>query len=202
MCEDRGMKLSFLSLRHAPWLKRPLVAVLFLWATSLWAQSPPALQTIASLDVPRYLGVWHEIAKFPNWFQKKCASDTSAQYSLGADGQLQVLNQCRLQNGEMERAQGQARQIGGPSSAKLEVRFAPAWLSFLPFVWGDYWVVDLDEGYTLAAVSEPRREYLWILSRSPVVDEARYAALLERLRAKGLDVSRLEKTVHQRPEGR
>ena len=202
MCEDRGMKLSFLSLHHAPWLKRPLVAALFLWATSLWAQSPPALQTIASLDVPRYLGVWHEIAKFPNWFQKKCASDTSAQYSLGADGQLQVLNQCRLQNGEMERAQGQARQIGGPSSAKLEVRFAPAWLSFLPFVWGDYWVVDLDEGYTLAAVSEPRREYLWILSRSPVVDEARYAALLERLRAKGLDVSRLEKTVHQRPEGR
>lgn len=196
------MNLSSLTLCPAPWLKRPLVAALFLWATSLWAQSPPALQTIASLDVPRYLGVWHEIAKFPNWFQKKCVSDTSAQYALAADGQLQVLNQCRLQNGEMERAQGQARQIGGPSSAKLEVRFAPAWLSFLPFVWGDYWVVDLDEGYTLAAVSEPRREYLWILSRSPVVDEARYAALLERLRAKRLDVSRLEKTVHQRPEGR
>ena len=174
-----------------------VLTMFLLGGLSAWAQTPPALKPIPSLDVPRYLGVWYEVAKFPNWFQKKCDSDTSAQYSLRPDGQLQVLNQCRLKSGEMEQALGQARQIGGPSSATLQVRFAPAWLSFLPFVWGNYWVVDLDEGYSLAAVSEPSREYLWILSRSPVVDGARYAALLERLRAMGLDVGRLEKSVHQ-----
>ena len=74
------------------------------------------------------------------------------------------------------------------------MRFAPAWLSFLPFVWGDYWVVDLDESYQLAAVSEPSREYLWILSREPVVESAKYAALLSRLKAMGLDINKLEKT--------
>ena len=140
------------------------------------------------------MGRWYEIAKFPNWFQRQCVGNTSANYSLRPDGQVQVLNECRRQNGEMEQALGQARQLGPATSPRLQVRFAPQWLSLLPFVWGDYWVIDLDERYELVAVSEPKREYLWVLSRTPVVDEARYAALLTRLTAQGLDVRRLEST--------
>jgi apolipoprotein D and lipocalin family protein len=158
------------------------------------APSPPPLRAIESLDVPRYMGRWYEIAKFPNWFQRQCVGNTSANYSLRPDGQVQVLNECRRQNGEMEQALGQARQLGPATSPRLQVRFAPQWLSLLPFVWGDYWVIDLDERYELVAVSEPKREYLWVLSRTPVVDEARYAALLTRLTAQGLDVRRLEST--------
>lgn len=172
--------------------------VLFLLGVgpSAWCESVPALRTIPSLEVPRYLGRWFEIAKFPNRFQQQCVSDTSADYTLMGNGQIQVLNQCRLLTGQMQEARGQARQIGGADSPQLQVRFAPAWLSFLPFVWGDYWVIDLDERYELAAVSEPARQYLWILARQPVVDEARYAALLARLKAQGLDTARLEKTPH------
>lgn len=172
-------------------------------ASALCAANPAVAQTfepvraIAALDVPAYMGRWYEIAKFPNWFQKKCVSDTSAQYSIQPDGMVRVVNQCRLQSGEMEQAIGAARQIGSATSAKLEVRFAPAWLSLLPFVWGDYWVVDLDPKYELVAVSEPKREYLWVLSRTPTVDAARYSALMERLSAMGLDVSKLEKTKQQ-----
>ena len=173
-----------------------VATVCTVWASSSWAQTAPELQTIPQLDVPRYLGRWYEIAKFPNWFQKKCVGDTSANYRLLPDGTLEVLNQCRLQNGQMDQALGQAKQLGGPSSPKLQVRFAPAWLSVLPFLWGDYWVVDLDESYTLAAVSEPKRDYLWVLSRTPTLDAERYEALLQRLRAQGLDVTRLEKTAH------
>ena len=87
-----------------------------------------------------------------------------------------------------------ARQPDGPASPKLEVRFAPAILSFIPKVWGDYWVIDLDAAYTLAAVSEPKREYLWILSRTPTVDPVAYDALLKRLAAQGLDMKRLVPT--------
>ncbi len=163
------------------------------------AQSGAALQPIPRLDAQRYVGRWYEIAKFPNWFQRKCVADTSADYSAMPEGGLRVVNRCRLENGQTDQAIGVARQMGGDSSARLQVRFAPAWLSFVPFVWGDYWVVDLDDSYELAAVSEPRREYLWILSRSPTVDEARFAALLGRLTAMGLDVSKLEKTVHRQP---
>ena len=163
------------------------------------ADAPPAnaaksLATIAALDVPRYMGTWYEIAKFPNRFQKKCAGFTKATYSAMADGTLQVVNRCRTANGETEEAIGAARQVGGADSPRLKVRFAPAILSFLPMVWGDYWVIDLDPGYQLAAVSEAKREYLWILSRSPKVDKARYTALVARLAEQGLDVRKLVPT--------
>ena len=152
------------------------------------------LATIASLDVKRYMGTWYEIAKFPNSFQKKCTGFTTATYSARADGRVDVVNRCRLADGDNNVATAIARQPGGPTSPKLEVRFAPAILSFLPMVWGDYWVIDLDPDYQLAAVSEPKRDYLWILSRTPKVDPAAYDALLGRLAAQGFDMKRLVPT--------
>jgi apolipoprotein D and lipocalin family protein len=153
-----------------------------------------ALATIATLDVPRYMGTWYEIARYPNWFQKKCAGYVRADYRIEADGRVQVINRCRLDNGEMAEAQGVARQLGGATSAKLEVRFAPAWLSFIPAVWGDYWVIELDEDYRLAVISEPKREYLWILSRTPKLDPASYEKLLLGLARQGFDIRKLELT--------
>lgn len=183
--------------------RRPRTGPTLLLALSLLAPlaapaqtgSPPApLQTIERLDVARYMGTWHEIAKYPNWFQRSCATDTQARYRQREDGQLDVVNRCRQANGEMTEAVGRARQVGAADSPRLEVRFAPAWLSWLPMVWGNYWVVDLDPAYQLVAVSEPQREYLWVLSRTPTVDAAAYQALLERLTAQGFDVGRLERT--------
>lgn len=156
--------------------------------------SSHALRAIPSLDVSRYMGTWYEIAKYPNWFQKKCTGSTKADYSLMSDGQVKVINRCRLAGGELSEATGVARQVGESTSAKLQVRFAPDWLSFLPFVWGNYWIVELDEHYQLVAVSEPKREYLWILSRTPKVDSERYNALLSKLRQKGFDLLKLEVT--------
>lgn len=149
---------------------------------------------IPTLDVPRYMGTWFEIAKFPNRFQRKCVRNTSAEYALQGDGSVRVVNRCRTAQGDTIEAIGQARQIGPATSPKLEVRFAPAWLSFLPMVWGDYWVIDLDARYQLVAVSEPRREYLWVLSRTPQVDAQAYQALLGRLTQQGFDIGRLERT--------
>jgi apolipoprotein D and lipocalin family protein len=171
---------------------RPLLFAALLGAAALVQAAPIA--PIAALDVPRYMGTWYEIAKYPNRFQKDCAGHTSATYTLEPDKTVQVLNRCRRADGRPDTAVGSARQVGAASSAILEVRFAPRWLSFLPMVWGDYWVIDLDPDYTLAAVSEPKREYLWILSRTPTVARPAYEALLERLRGQGFDLSKLEAT--------
>lgn len=153
--------------------------------TSAIAQAEPQaaapVKTITSLDVERYQGTWYEIAKFPNWFQRKCIANTNATYKILEDGTVSVTNRCKLEDGGNGEAVGRARQIGDATSPKLQVRFAPAWLSFLPFVWGDYWVVDLDPEYQLAAVSDPNRKNLWILSRTKTVDQAKYQALLSRL---------------------
>ena len=169
------------------------IALLMCSATS-HAQVLPPVQTIASLDVPRYMGTWFELAKFPNVFQRKCVSNTRAVYTLNVDNTVQVLNRCRIQDGSTIEALGQAKQIGNATSPVLKVRFAPEWLGWLPLVWGDYWVIDLDDQYQLAAVSDAKREYLWVLSRSPKIDQTRYAALLQRLKQQGFDVDKLQVT--------
>ena len=154
--------------------------------------SPAPLEAITSLDVPRYMGTWYEVAKYPNWFQKRCIANTSATYAVQPNGMLQVLNRCQKEDGSMSEALGAAKQVGDANSPKLEVRFAPAWLSFLPFVWGNYWVIDLDPQYQLAAVSEPSRKYLWILSRSKTVEPKAYEALLQRLKQQGFNLDAIE----------
>lgn len=157
-------------------------------------KSDQSVRATASLDVPRYQGTWYEIAKFPNWFQKKCIANTKATYTAKPDGNLRVLNSCKTAGGDTSEAEGLARQIGAKDSSKLEVRFAPAWLSFLPLVWGDYWVIDLDPQYQLAVVSDPRREYLWILSRTPQLDPKVYRDVLNRLQQQQFDIQKLELT--------
>jgi len=173
------------------------IGILFIGLPANSQTSDAPVKTIASLDVPRYLGTWYEIAKFPNWFQRKCAVNTKAMYSLRPEGTLKVMNSCKTVDGDIPEAEGTARQIGSKDSPQLEVRFAPVWLSFLPMVWGDYWVVDLDSQYQVAAVSDPRREYLWILSRTPQLDKRVYDELLQRLQAQQFDIRKLEITPQQ-----
>lgn len=175
-------------------------AVLAMSASLAQAQAQAtALQPIASLDVARYMGTWHEIAKYPNSFQKKCVRNTRAEYQAQPDGTVQVRNRCVTADGQTTEAVGAARQVGPANSPRLKVRFAPAWLSFLPLVWGDYWVIDLDPQYQLVAVSEPEREYLWVLSRTPQADAAAYRALLDRLAQQGFDLKRLELSPQELP---
>lgn len=180
-------------------IKGTLLASVVLVGMKAWAASNEAnprsdLSTISSLDLPRYLGDWYEIAKFPNRFQRKCTGFTKATYTALPDGRVQVENRCRLADGSTDVAIGVARRIGPANSPRLKVRFAPALLSFIPMVWGDYWIIDLDKDYGLAAVSEPGREYLWILSRTPTVSKPAYDALVARLSGQGLDVRKLVRT--------
>jgi apolipoprotein D and lipocalin family protein len=176
-------------------LMLPWLAALAVLPAALSASQSP-LVPIEALQLSRYEGRWFELAKYPNVFQRKCVADTSADYALLPSGKVQVTNRCRIAEGSLIVAVGEARVVGPDASATLEVRFAPAWLAWIPLVWGDYWVIDLDAGYTLSAVSEPEREYLWILSRTPEVPESVLKPLLERLEAKGFDLSRLEWTRH------
>jgi apolipoprotein D and lipocalin family protein len=158
------------------------------------AQNAPApLVPVASVDLERYMGRWHELARFPNRFQSDCTGPATADYTLQAGGKVQVVNRCPQAGGKVDEAIGEARRVGPAGSPKLEVRFAPAWLSWLPMVWGNYWVVDLDPNYQLAVVSEPTREYLWVLARQPQVDAATWGALMARLREQGFDLSRLQR---------
>ena len=174
------------------------VLVVAAWGVTAQTTATPAplppVNTIATLDVPRYMGTWYEIAKFPNRFQAKCVANTRARYLAQTNGSVQVLNSCITADGSTIDALGLAKQVGATTSPKLQVRFAPVWLSWLPMVWGDYWVIDLDADYHLAAVSDSKREYLWVLSRTPQVNDKAYGALMERLKSQHFEVEKLERT--------
>ena len=148
------------------------------------------VQTVPDVNLESYMGTWHEQARFPMYFQRKCDRNTTAQYSPRPDGRVDVVNRCESRAGEQIEAQAIARKVGG-STSKLEVRFTPAFLSFLPFVWGDYWIIGLDDDYRWSVVGSPDRKYLWILSRDKQLPDATYQQLVEIARAQGFDTSRL-----------
>ena len=152
------------------------------------------VKSIPEFDVSRYMGTWYEIAKLPNWFQRKCVQGTQARYKVLGPTQIEVNNKCTTASGEETQAIGLARPNGSGRPAQLEVRFAPEWTAWLPMVWGAYWVLDLDADYQLAAVGDPSKSYLWILSRTPQVSAERYDAVLQRLNVMGFDITKLEKT--------
>ena len=155
------------------------------------------VRSVTQFDVSRYMGTWYEIAKLPNWFQRKCVQGTQARYKILGPTQIEVNNKCTTASGEEIQAVGLARPNGSGRPAQLEVRFAPEWTAWLPLVWGAYWVLDLDSDYQLAAVGDPSKSYLWILSRTPNVSAERYEAILQRLNLMGFDIKKLEKTHHK-----
>ncbi len=149
----------------------------------------PALQTVAHVELGRYLGTWYEIAAFPQSFERGCTG-TTATYTLRADGELDVMNRCRLGSldGKEKAALGRARLVDRATNAKLKVSF------FRPF-WAPYWIIDLAPDYSYAVIGHPGRDYLWILSRAPAMSEATYQAIVTRLRAQGYETSRLVRTL-------
>ena len=145
------------------------------------------LEVVQSVDLSRYVGRWYEIARLPNSFQKKCADSVTADYALRKDGKIEVINQCRKASGEVTTAKGKAKIADKKTNAKLKVTF------FWPF-YGDYWILDLGPNYEYAVVGEPDRKYLWILSRSPRMDEALYQQLLQKMAAKGFNTELMIRT--------
>jgi apolipoprotein D and lipocalin family protein len=170
-------------------------AVLLLYLGIMIAAERKPLRVVPAVDLSRYAGTWYEIARFPNRFQKKCAGEVTADYSLRPNGTITVLNRCRLENGTYTEAKGVARLAGKqqPNSV-LKVRFAPAYLSFLPQVWGDYQILALSPDYLYALVGSPNRQYLWILARSRELDAATYQRLVDEAKAQDFDVGLLQLT--------
>lgn len=170
---------------------------LLITAAAATAQKRGDLPTVTSVNLDRYTGRWYEIAKYPNKFQKQCVANTAATYTKRPNGKLEVVNECLKSDGTTNSATGEAKIVKGSSNAKLKVRFAPGFLSFLPAVWGDYWVIDLGRNYEYAVVGDPKREYLWILSRKPEMDDALYQQLLRRVETLGFVPARVERTRQQ-----
>jgi apolipoprotein D and lipocalin family protein len=155
--------------------------------------NPEPLPVVERVDLERYTGTWHEIARLPQWFQRGCYNAT-AEYSLNDDGSLKVVNRCEKVDDEPSRAEGRARVVKGSNNAKLKVRFDNWFSRLLPTIAeGNYWIIHLSEAYDVVMIGEPEREYLWILARQPELPDQRYEKLVARAKKLGFPVDQLKR---------
>ena len=154
--------------------------------------APP--ETVASVDLSRYAGLWYEIARYPNSFEQGCEGVT-AEYGLREDGKINVINTCREggPDGPASSVEGRARAVEGSNNSKLKVKFAPSWV---PFAEGDYWILHLEPDYSAALVGAPSGKYLWILARETSLDAEVLSKIKARAEALGYDATKLEMVAH------
>ncbi|WP_208862364.1 lipocalin family protein [Bosea lupini] len=145
-------------------------------------------QPAKPVELSRYVGRWHEQARYEASFQKGCEAVT-ADYAAKSDGSIAVVNSCRegSVSGPLRKAEATAKVVDGSNNAKLKVSFFP------PFE-GDYWVLDRAADYSWSIVGEPSGQYLWILTRSPRITDREYARLVARAAALGYDTAMLRRT--------
>ncbi len=146
------------------------------------------VQTVPSVDLTKFLGKWYEIAVIPYFFERNCTG-TNANYALRADGKIDVHNICNKKSldGKLSEARGVA-VVANNNNAKLKV-------SFFGPIYANYWIIDLGKNYEYAVTANPNRKYLWILSRTPRMDENTYQEIVSRAAQQGFDVSKLVRTL-------
>ena len=148
------------------------------------------LATMPQVDLARYAGTWHELARLPTAFEARSEGQPSAHYTLRDDGGLQIHNQCR-RNDARRSALGVARAVPGSGYAKLKVSFWPQWLRWLPMAWTDYWILYVDPAYRVAVVGSPDRRHLWLLSRQARTHGTQLDDLIRLAAERGFAVERL-----------
>ncbi|MEI6694978.1 MAG: lipocalin family protein [Bacteroidota bacterium] len=165
--------------------------IILMLAIMFGCKSYQKMETVASVDLKKYAGKWYEIASYPTIFQKGCCN-TSAEYLISDKAYVKVINRCNKDtiNGVAKSIEGKAFIVKNSQNAKLKVEF------FWPFK-GDYWIIGLADDYSWAVVSHPSRKYLWILSRTPSMDETVYQKVIQLIIAKGLNPEKLRKTLQK-----
>ena len=172
-------------------------ALLLLMPLMACTSSPTDLATQKEVDLNKYMGTWYEQARLPNNFQRECVGDVQADYVMGQDSSIQVTNRCRAKDGSVKEAVGEGRlntSVKSEDPAILEVRFAPKWLSWIPMVWGDYWIMKLQGDYQYSLVGTPDRKYLWVLARDKVADQAVVKQLLDFAASQGFATDKVIST--------
>ena len=139
--------------------------------------------TVIELDLQQYLGKWYEIARFDHRFERGLVGVT-ATYSMRDDGKIRVLNQGfkNTLDGELSVVEGKAKLTDEPGKLKV---------SFFWIFYADYFVMELDENYQWALIGSKSDKYLWILSRTPKLDESLKKLILEKARTRGYNISKL-----------
>lgn len=149
------------------------------------AQDAPVLQPVANLDIDRYQGLWHEMARYENPQQGASCLNATAEYGFNEDGNIAVVGTCTDPSGQqVETTLGTATMEDPAAPAKLSMTYGEGGAE-------DYWVVAVADDYTWSIVSEPTRERLWIMTRQPITGGPMKTQLIAKAQELGFDTSKL-----------
>ena len=186
--------MSFLNHVQKPQKRLIKITLLGLFVAGLLSSStafaePKSLVAAEKVELDKYLGVWYEVARKPMYFERKCIYDITATYTLNENGNIVVDNKCYDSQGNLQRSVGEAFISNAPFNSKLSVSFLPEGVRWIPVGRGDYWILKLDDDYQTVLVGEPKRKYLWILSRTPQLKKEQIQEYLNYAKSQGYNVS-------------
>jgi lipocalin len=142
--------------------------------------------TINKFDLDRYLGTWYEIARYDHSFERGLVGVT-ASYSYRDDGKIKVVNAGYRNSldGAYKKSVGKAKQPN-PEKAPGKLK-----VSFFWFFYADYFILELDEDYQWALIGSSSDKFLWILSRTPQLEQQTLDHILKKARGRGYDTENL-----------
>ena len=170
------------------------ISLLLVGLSGVYPANNSKPQTVAEVDLNRYTGLWYEIAKIPNRFQKKCFRDTTAEYTLRPDGRIDVINRCIKKSGQEVVARGIGKIADSATNSKLKVSFVR--VLGIQLFWGDYWIIGLEKNYRYAVVGDPQRKYGWILGRESSLSSEAWQTIEQILIEQGYNPKRFVRTKH------
>lgn len=164
---------------------RRILLVVFATLLSGCLGMPDSVKPVSGFELNNYLGKWYEVARLDHSFERGLTQVT-AEYKMRSDGGVSVLNRGYSEaDGEWKEAEGKAYFVNSDTDAYLKVSF------FGPF-YGSYVVFELDrENYSYAFVSGPDTDYLWLLSRTAVVEPEVMDKFIQMSAERGFDTSKL-----------
>jgi apolipoprotein D and lipocalin family protein len=168
------------------------VVVLAAMGCTSTGRTPDAPATVSQVDLNRYAGVWYQIARYPHFFQRRECAISTARYSIRDDGRVAVRNDCwadELNGTSRQHVTAVARPIDDTNSW-LKVRFFGLFTA-------DYLIIELDADYRWAVVTTPDMDTLWILSRTPALEEQLFQSIIDRLEARGFEREKIIRTSGQ-----
>ena len=174
--------------------RRPAIAALLTAIVAGCASTQPAITPVASVDLPRFMGDWYVIAHIPSRPERD-AYDAVESYRLDADGRIRTTYTQRKGSfsAPVETMEPVGTVVEGTNNAVWGMQF----------VWpikAEYVIADLDPEYRWTLIGRSKRDYLWIMARTPTLPTAEYDALVAKAKALGYDTSKLRKVPQQWPE--
>lgn len=176
-------------------MTRTLLAALGLGiALSSCASTLPSITPVASVDLQRFMGDWYVIAHIPS-FPERQAWNAVESYRLDQDGRIRTTFQFRKGSFEasLTTMEPVGRVVPGTNNAVWEMQF----------VWpiqAEYVIVDLSADYSQTLIGRSKRDYLWLMARTPSIADADYKSLVEKAKTLGYDTGKLRKVPQQWPE--